>query len=201
MEELVLEVEERESVGTGDAKRLRKAGRIPINLYGPSGNRQLTVAEPDFRVFWKKVKGQTTLFQIKDEKGKSTRSLIQEVQINALSQKAIHIDVREIAKGVQIHAKVVVHTKGEAHGVRNESGVIEITSHELNIRCLPRNLPHEVEVDVTELKLHQSVHVSDLTPIEGVTFLDAKDQLVLSCAISGKIEAEADEEETETEEA
>lgn len=195
MEELVLTVKERESVGTQAAKRLRAEGRIPVNLYGPSGNRQLTVSEPDFRVFWKKVRGQTTLFEISDEKGKKVRSLIQEVQIDAISQKVIHIDIREIAKGVQINANIVVHTKGEAVGVRNQGGVIEISAHEIEVRCLPRHLPHEILVDITELELHDSIHIRDLTPLEGVTFLGDKDQLVLSCAVSGKLETEVKEEE------
>jgi large subunit ribosomal protein L25 len=200
MEELVLTVEERESVGTQAAKKLRAAGRVPVNLYGPSGNRHLTVSESDFRVFWKKVKGQTTLFEIVDAKGKRTRSLVQEVQVDAMSQKAIHVDVREIAKGVEIHAHVVIHAKGEAFGVRNQGGVIEISAHDLEVRCFPRDLPHEIIVDVTELKLHDSIHIRDLKPLKGVTFLGDKDQLVLSCAVSGKLEAEESEEEEVEEE-
>ena len=199
MEELLLAVKERESVGRQAAKKLRSEGRIPVNLYGPSGNRHLTVAETDFRVFWKKVKGQTTLFEVEDEGGKRTRSLIQEVQFDAISQKAIHVDLREIAKGIELHANVVVHATGEAFGVKNQGGVIEIIAHEIEVRCLPRNLPHEILVDVTALKLHDSIHIRDLKPIEGVTFVGDKDQLVLSCAVSGKLET-ATTEEAESEE-
>ena len=195
MEELVIAVKERESVGTQASKKLRQEGRIPVNLYGPSGNRHLTVLETDFRVFWKKISGQTTLFEVADEAGKRTRSLIQEIQIDAITRKPIHIDIREVAKGVEMHADVVVHTAGEAYGVKNQGGVIEIIAHELEVRCLPRHLPHEIVVDVTDLKLHDSVHIRDLKPIEGVTFVGDKDQLVLSCAVSAKIEVAKEETE------
>lgn len=201
MEELVIAVKDRESVGTQASKKLRKEGRIPVNLYGPSGNRHLTVSETDFRVFWKKIRGQTSLFEVADEAGKRTRSLIQEVQIDAITRKPIHIDIREVAKGVELHAHVVVHAVGEAYGVKNQGGVIEIIAHELEVRCLPRNLPHEIIVDVTDLKLHDSIHIRDLKPIEGVTFVGDKDQLVLSCAVSAKLEvAEKEEDEVEEEE-
>jgi large subunit ribosomal protein L25 len=182
MEDLVLSVKERVSAGSGAANRIRRDGGIPVNLYGPSGNRTLLVSDSDFRVFYKKVRGKTALFEIEDESKTRTRCLIQEMQINSVSQKVSHVDLREIAKGVEIHASVVVHTKGEAYGVKNQGGVIEIVAHQVEVRCLPRNLPTEIVVDVTGLKLHDSVHVGELPVIEGVIYLDDAAQVVVSCA-------------------
>jgi large subunit ribosomal protein L25 len=196
MEALVLSVKERESVGTGPSKRIRAEGRIPVNFYGPSGNRELSVDEPEFRNFWKKVKDQTALFEIEDEKGKRVRSLVQEVQTDAISKKIIHVDIREIAKGIEINAHVAVHPAGTAYGVKNEGGVLEIAAHELEVRCLPRNLPSEILVDVTELHVHDSIHVRDLVAPKGVTILNDGDEVVIACAGVGKPdEEEATEDE------
>ncbi len=201
MEDLVLSVKEREALGSSAAYKIRAAGMIPVNFYGPSGHRHLATPESEFRVFWKKVKGTTSLFEIEDEKKKRVRCLIQEVQVDAIKQKVIHVDVREIAKGVEIDAKVVVHTKGESFGVKNEGGVIEIVSHEVTVRCLPRNLPNEIVVDITDLHLHDTINVKDLPVFEGVSYLDDPDQLVVSCAGHGKSAAIDTEEPEEEEEA
>lgn len=201
MEALLLKVNERESVGTSAAKKIRSEGKIPVNLYGPSGNRHLTVDASEFRVFYKEVKDQSALFEIEDTGGKKTRCLIEEVQIDTIARKPIHIDLREIAKGVEISAHVPVHAKGTAFGVKNQGGVLEIVAHELEVRCLPRNLPKELLVDVSGLKIHESLHVSDLTAPEGVAILNPGDEVVVSCATAGKLEStESDEAKVDSDE-
>jgi large subunit ribosomal protein L25 len=198
MENLVLAVKQRAETGSNASNRVRKQGGIPVNFYGPSGNRLLTVNDSEFRVFYKKVRGQTALFEIEDESGKRVRSLIEEVQIDPISQKVIHVDIREIAKGVEISAHVVVHTKGQAYGVKNEGGVIEIVAHQVDVRCLPRHLPTEILVDVTNLKLHDSIHIGELPVLEGVTYLGDPGQVVVSCsgtATSASVEDSEEESE------
>ena len=102
--------------------------------------------------------------------------------------------------GVEIHAHVPVHASGIAFGVKNQGGVLEIIQHELEVRCLPRNLPKELLVDVTELKVHDSLHVRDLKAPEGVVILNPGDEVVVSCAHAAKLEtstAEAGEGEAD----
>jgi len=203
MEDLVLSVKERADVGTSAAKKVRANGMIPVNFYGPSGHRHLAVSDSEFRSFWKKVRGTTSLFDIQDEKGERVRCLLQEVQTDAIKQEVIHVDMREIAKGIEIDANVIVHTKGEAFGVKNEGGVIEIITHEVSVRCMPRNLPNEIVLDVSKLHLHDGIHIKDLPEFDGVAYLDDPDQLVVSCAGYGKasvVEEEEDEEALEEEE-
>jgi large subunit ribosomal protein L25 len=195
MEALILKVSDRDSVGTGASKRIRSEGKIPTNLYGPSGNRNLAVEASEFRVFYAQVRGQSALFEIEDADGKKTRCLIEEVQVNPISRQVSHIDLREIAKGVEIHAHVPVHTKGISYGVKNQGGVLEIVAHQLEVRCLPRHLPKEIAVDVTDLKIHQSVHVRDLVAPEGVVILNPGDEVVVSCATAGKIETTTETEQ------
>ena len=92
-----------------------------------------------------------------------------------------------------------MHAKGTAYGVKNQGGVLEIVAHELEVRCLPRNLPKELLVDVSELKVHDSLHVSDLKAPEGVVILNPGDEVVVSCAVAAKIES-ADSEGGESDE-
>lgn len=193
MEALLLKVNERTAVGTSAAKKIRSEGKIPVNLYGPSGNRELTVDSSEFRVFYKQIKDQSALFEIEDAAGKQTRCLIEDVQVDAISRKVMHVDLREIAKGVEIHAHVPVHAKGIAFGVKNQGGVLEVVAHELEVRCLPRHLPKEILVDVSELKVHDSLHVRDLVAPEGVAILNPGDEVVVSCATAAKLEPSTEE--------
>jgi large subunit ribosomal protein L25 len=77
--------------------------------------------------------------------------------------------------------RVPVRVTGEAFGVKNQSGVLEIASHVLRIRCLPRDLPEAIEIDVTALNVGQTIKVAELKPVEGVTFMDDKGQPVVAC--------------------
>ncbi len=200
MEALLLKVEKRESVGTSAAKKIRAEGKIPANLYGPSGNRHLTVDETEFRIFYKEVKDQSALFEIEDTDGKKTRCLISEVQVDSLSRRVKHVDMREIAKGVEISAHVPVHAGGTAFGVKNQGAVLEMVAHELEVHCLPRNLPKELIIDVSELKVGESLHVSDIVAPEGVSILNPGDEVVVACAYAAKLESEASDAEDEVSE-
>lgn len=188
MENLVIKVQSRETVGTGSATKLRAQGRIPVNLYGPSGNRSLSVDKVDFRLLSKKIAGQTTLFEIETETGERVRSLIQEVQRNAISREVTHIDLREVAKGVEITAHVVVRVKGESFGVKSEGGLIEIVVDQVAVRCLPRHLPHEILIDVTDLRVGQSVHQKELPKYEGVSYVGDGDLVIVACVGASKME-------------
>ncbi len=200
MEDLVIEVESREATGRIANKALRAEGRVPVNLYGPSGNKNLSALKSDVRNLIKSIGGQTALFEI-SEGGTRTRTLIQEIQKDSISGEFIHLDLREIAKGVEITTNVVVHTKGAAFGVKNEGGIIEIVAHELEVKCLPRNLPSEITVDVTELHINDSIHIGELPEIEGVTLTGDPQQVVVTCAPSSKSVAATEVEEEEVAEA
>ena len=92
---------------------------------------------------------------------------------------------------------VTVHATGTAFGVQNENAVIELVSHDVLIRCLPKDLPEFIVVDVTEMHVDDTLHVRDLKPIEGVEFLDDPDQSIVSCVRAGVEEAAAPVAEAE----
>jgi large subunit ribosomal protein L25 len=122
-------------------------------------------------------------------------SVIQEVQRNPISNQILHLDLYEVSADETMDVSVNVHAIGSAYGVRNEGGVTEIVSHELHIRCLPGNLPEYIEVDVTDMHVNETLHVSELAPIEGVEFLDDPDQPVITCVHAAVAEEEPEKVE------
>lgn len=199
MKTVKLTVAPREEVGTRRVQRLRNSGRIPAVLYGESGVRNLSVDRKEFIELRREIGDRAALVQIEQEgsEEEATWSLIQDTQRDAISGEYRHIDLHEVVRGKPMNAAIVVHTRGVAIGVRNEGGYVEVQTHELNVRCRPRDLPEEIIVDVTELHAGDSIHVRDLTPPENVEFTDDPDLTVVTCAMAGGGRAGADATEGE----
>ena len=202
MKSLKLNVRNRKRSGRNHANRLRKAGEIPAVIYGKSGSHTFATSQIDFKTVYKEAAGSAALIEINDDENNSHLALLKEVQRDALSGEMIHIDFQEVSRDQEFSASIPVHVVGESYGVKNESGVLDIQSHELGVSCLAQNLPEFIEVDVTELKLGESIHVRDLPSIEGVTFSDPDISVVVctgSSAGASSAAAEDTEEEAEKE--
>jgi len=189
MKLLKLPVQSRDKSGRGPARRLRASGQIPAVIYGKSGVRHLTVKEPEFRLLMRAVAGTTALVEISDQTGAATLSLLQEIQRDARTDHFVHIDLREVSANEPMRVGVPVRVTGESVGVKLESGIIEISRHEIFVKCLPKDLPDIITVDVTELHAGHSIHVSDLKPIPGITFIDRAEEVVVACVVP-KVEEE-----------
>jgi len=189
MKLLKLPVYPRTKTGRGPARRLRSSSEIPAVIYGKSGVRHLTVKDPEFRLLMRAVAGTAALVEISDQSGVATLSLLQEIQRDARTDRFVHIDLKEVSANEPMRAIVPVRIVGESIGVKLESGIIELTRHELHVKCLPKDLPDIISIDVTELHANDSIHVRDMKPIPGVTFTDRADEVVVACVIP-KIEEE-----------
>lgn len=197
MKQVELKVQTRTELGRGPAGRARRAGKIPAVIYGTHGTRPLTVDAHEWTRLWKEMKGRTALIELHTEGAESTWSIVQDFQRNPLSDKFEHIDFKEIERGKEMTASIAVVTKGSSVGVRMEGGVITISLQEIEVRCLPRHLPEEIVVDVTEMKVGDSRHIADLTPPEGVTYLDDEDVVVVACVGKSSLEDEVGDGEAE----
>lgn len=210
MKQYDLHVSPRKELGRGPAGRMRKAGKLPAVLYNaksgtgaaqgePADNvRHLTIETREFRDLHKKMAGTTALIQIIEEGKDNCFAVIQDLQRDPLADTFIHIDFREIERGKPMHAPVIIHTVGEAFGVRNQAGVIEVSAYQVEVRCLPRHLPEYIEIDVTELRTGQSYSIADLVAPEGVEFLDDPDTTVVACVGATPDEPEpSDDDEDE----
>lgn len=178
-----LKARRREHAGRGPTRRLRAGGRIPAVIYGDSGCRSLSIDRSEFRILWKRVAGTSALIQVCEDGEDAKRSLIKEVQQNAVTDEILHIDFQEVAAGVAMQTNVAIRFTGESIGVRNEGGLLNIHAHDVALRCLPRFLPEVIELDVSELSVGSSLHLGDLQPIEGVEYMDDPLRSLVSCVL------------------
>lgn len=182
MKQVALNVKTRDAVGSTAVKRLRAEGLIPAVIYGESGVRHLQISADEFFLAWRKIAGRASLLELHtDGAEESTFAIIKEYQRNPRNDRFEHIDLLEIVRGKEMEADIPVHPVGAAFGVKNQQGVLEVHAHELGVRCRPRDLPEFISVDVTALKVGESLRVADLPAIEGVTMTNDKDLVVVSC--------------------
>lgn len=178
-----LNVAERAQTGRSASRRLRKANRVPAILYGKHTKPEsLSIEGAEFIRLLKTVAGRAVLIELQ-RNGNSDKALsfLQEVQRDPLTDKYLHIDLQEVKGDEKFEIRVPVHVVGESFGVKNQSGVLEMATHSLRVRVLPKDLPESITVDVTELKVGETFKVGSLQAIPGVDFLDPKGQPVVSC--------------------
>jgi large subunit ribosomal protein L25 len=181
--QLTLSVTSRAQTGRSASRRLRKGNRIPAILYGKSANpEKLSIEGPEFVRLLKSVGGRAVLIELQGagESGKAL-SFLQEIQRDPMTDRFLHVDLHEVKPDEKFEMRVPIYLAGEAFGVKNQSGVLEVNTHTLRIRTLAKDLPSVIEVDVTPLKVGETIKLGELKPIPGVEFLDTKGQVVVAC--------------------
>jgi large subunit ribosomal protein L25 len=196
MDYKTLKAEKRTEFKKSAAKRLRAAGKIPAVMYGHNDPLTISVDEKEFVKKFSEIT-ENTIITIKI--GKNDYSvLVKSFQDDILTQKIKHIDFFEIEQGKTLHTHIPVHVTGSAKGVR-EGGVLEQRLHELEVECLPQDIPEIITVDVTELEAGEAIHVADIPAPEGVKILNLLEQTVVSVALIREEVEETEEEENEEE--
>jgi large subunit ribosomal protein L25 len=155
---------------------MRRSGRIPAVLYGRTG--KAVSLDLDALELSRSVKSisESTIVKVEVE-GKSYDAFVKDTQRNILDGNILHVDFYEVESGVVLRARVSLHLKGNPIGVR-EGGNLENPLHEIEVECLPKDLPERIEIDISNLKVNQSLHVRDIPLGEGVRVLSAADQVV-----------------------
>jgi len=177
MDKINLAVSPRDRSGSGAAGRLRREGKVPAVVYGASGTRNVVVERGPFLQVWREA-GQSSVVNIDDGNGGEMMTLIQDAQRDPLSGEFVHVDFLELTKGHVITAHIPVHVHGSPKGVRVGGGVLDIQLHEIEVRCLPSDLPHQIDIDVSGLDLGESLHIADLPKLSGVEYMGDDDQPV-----------------------
>lgn len=203
MQKYTLNVKTRNPSNKGSLKQLRKAGEIPGNIYGKGNARAISVSTIAFRNVNKEIGGGAGLIELKDETGELALTHVKGVQVNPISRIIEHIDFYEVARGESFDSKVPVVLTGvnDCLGVKNEGGMLDHKTLELEIRCRPSKLPENISVDVSNLSVGDAIHVDDLEAIEDVEFLNTGIQVIVSCqpptvAVAADTESADDSEET-----
>src|SRR5205809_448330 len=162
--DVTLEATSRDSLGKNEARRTRRDGRVPAVLYGGDGKEATPIAvEPRalLRILHSES-GANTLISLKLAGGADARVLVKEYQLDPVTHQLLHADFYRVAMDRAIQVTIPVIVKGEPKGVKQQGGILEFIRREIEIECLPGDIPEHVEVDVSELMLHQGVRVRDL---------------------------------------
>ena len=176
MAQVVLQAKNRKISGSSESRRIRHSGRIPAVLYGRSG--KAISVDLDAQEFVQGTKGisESTIVKV-DLEGKSYDAFIKDTQRNILDGKILHIDFYEVESGVLLRARVQLILQGNPIGVR-EGGIFENPVHEIEVECLPKDLPERIEIDISNLKINQSLHVRDIPLAAGIRLISAADRVV-----------------------
>lgn len=194
MQILNLSVETRSTTGTGPARRARAAGSVPGVIYG-GGQDAVSVAFDAHRfqldILGKAGEHAIVQVDVKDNPALSGPALLKAVQHHPVSGRVVHTDFFRIQLDKPVVTAVAVHFTGRAKGVI-AGGVADIQLHEIEVECLPLDVPSHIDVDITELGLGASLHVSDVTLPENVKLVTEGERSLIAIHVPrGLVEAEA----------
>jgi len=165
MEQITVEAKPRDDRGKNAARRLRRQGQVPAVLYGGEGNSiTLAVNAKQLAAILRSQSGHNTIFKVQLPTGDQP-AMLKDWQVDPLIGSLLHVDLLRVAMDVRMQFKVPVHTFGEPQGVKLQGGIFEMVTREVEIECLPSDIPGEIRVDVSELMIGKQLRVGDL-PID-----------------------------------
>lgn len=186
MEEIILEVEPREDLGRAKVKDLREKGFIPAIVYASGKESQaVQVSHRDLLHLVHQHRIESIIINLKfkdDKKHKARACLIKEIQYEPVHGEIVHVDFNEISLTKVIKVNVPVEAKGEPAGVKQEGGSLEHILWEVEVECLPTNIPEKIVVDVSQLKIGDDIHIKDITFPSNIKVLNPAEAIVLSVA-------------------
>ena len=174
----------RDGRGKNDARRARREGMVPLTVYGGDGETVAAVAPlSQLAAILRSESGRNTIFTIEVEGVGVSEVMFHDRQIDPVKGRLIHADLARLVKGQKIEVTVPLHLTGEPVGVREKQGVLEQIIREVEIRCEPREIPDTLDVDVSNLDVHETLHVSDIKVAEGVEILTDSEQVIATVGI------------------
>ncbi|MCI4445018.1 MAG: 50S ribosomal protein L25/general stress protein Ctc [Candidatus Aminicenantes bacterium] len=193
---LVIQAEKRTELGKNAAGRLRRQGLIPAILYGErTESVPLTLKKKDLIGILKSETGENTIFRVAFD-SEERNVMIKEIQINPISDELVHVDLIQISMDKPVRVSVPVELIGEPVGVKAEGGLVDFLVRELEVECLPRDIPEAIKVDISNLHLHQSFKVQNLEIPAGVKILnDPNTAIVVISSIAEEAAPAASSEE------
>ena len=176
-----MQVTKRDDSGKGVARKLRAAGTVPGILYGEGEGSQSIQLDATMFDGLMRAGAHHRLLDVNVD-GTTTKALVREIQIHPVSRAVLHVDLQRVSMQKKIHVQVPLVLVGKPEGVRNQGGILEHNLREVEVECLPGNIPDEIEVDVNELNVGQALHISDLVR-DGVTFLGHPETTVATVSL------------------
>jgi len=196
--EIIVRATRREGRGKNDAGRTRREGLVPVTVYGGDGE-AVAASAPlrELAAILRSDSGHNTIFTIDVEGVGASEVMFHDRQIDPVRGRLVHADLKRLVKGQKIEVTVPVHLEGEPIGVREQEGHLEQVIREIEIRCDPRNIPDAITLDVSNLGVHDVLHVSDIPADENIEILEQPDAVIATVGIVREevVEAPATEEE------
>ena len=195
MENIAITAVNRQPNGKGGARKLRQAGQLPAILYGTKTDEPIALAlnTTEFVLKMNEMGQALIELTLKGDTEETKTVMLKEVQSDPVSRKPLHVDFYEVDMKQTITVDVPVVTVGKAQG-EEEGGMIQMIRRELTVTCLPTDIPESIEVDVTELTMGDSLHLSEVKLPEGVEVISEADFTVLTIVSSKMAEIEVEEE-------
>jgi large subunit ribosomal protein L25 len=195
MSEFVVAAESRTETGKNSNRRLRGRGLIPGIVYGAGRDAVAVAVSPrEITDILRSASGENTLFDIEME-GKRRKVILKEFQREPIKGQLLHADFFEVALDKPIEVKVHIELTGTPTGVKNEGGLLDFITRELEIECLPTDIPDKILVDVSDLELGRHLRVSEVTlPSDRITLLTELD-VVVAHVVTPRADVAATEEE------
>jgi len=202
MSDITLEVQSREETGKNANRRLRATGLIPAVVYG--GDLDPVAIQVDRRTLhdlFKQTGGENAVFLLKlagtDQK---RHSMVRELTIDPITRQVIHIDFLRVLMTEKVKVQVPINLEGTPVGVKNEGGVLDFITREVEVECLPGDIPQTLELDVSDLEIGSHYEVKDLEVPAGVELMVELDKVIVAVAHS-RVATEVEEAEAEAAEA
>jgi large subunit ribosomal protein L25 len=187
--DITIAAEPRSTRGKNEARRLRVAGSIPSVVYGVGGESVAVAVSPkELTKILKSKSGHNTIFNLDIKGTENTPVMVVDWQLDPIKDNILHADLQRVDLTKPIRVLVPVHTQGDPKGVKIQGGIHEVVTREIEIECLPDDIPEEFVVDVTELLIGQTIRAQDV-PMQGSMKLTSHGDAVISHVVSLKAEA------------
>jgi large subunit ribosomal protein L25 len=196
MKENILNATTRENKGKEAASRLRREGMTPAIAYGPKEKTvPLIVKTKEIKEILRSTEGESSMIKlIIDDKKEPKLALIKDYQLDPVNQALLHVDFYLTSADIAIKTSVRLVIRGEAPGVKDFGGILNFATREIEVECLPDKIPEHIEVDISQLGIHDLIRVKDLTVPPDVEVLSELEQLVVNVVPPAKEEEVAVEE-------
>jgi large subunit ribosomal protein L25 len=184
MKTIEITVEKRASRGKNEARRTRQAGRIPAVVYGAGKDTvPITVDVRSLADAFRGGAGENAIFLLKlQDTGETRHTMIREFQRDPVSRRLVHLDFVRVLMDTKIRVRVPVEVVGVARGVKIDAGILDFVTREIEIECLPGNIPEHLPLDVTELGIGDALRISELKAPEGVEVVDDPEKVIVHVA-------------------
>ena len=182
--DITVQATKREGRGKNDARRARREGMVPVSVYGGEGGTVAALAPlRELAAILRSESGRNTIFTLDIEGIGPSEVMFNDRQVDPIRGRLIHADLTRLVKGQKIQVTVPLHLVGEPVGVREEQGVLEQIIREIEIRCEPREIPDAFNIDVSNLGVHDVLHISDIPVDERIEILNPPETVIATVGI------------------